>query len=283
MGIPFECSPQVDCPGSDSPILNLSSEGPDSQVFIGTNWGPPFTPPPGNRWTDQGCLTTCDSTISQADADQCAARQELLCVTGHPNNPDTPPTIICNTPQTAVVNCPDGSPFAFTVAGGLFCGRSQTLVNEQALAFATQSAQVNKICMGNLKRCTCINQPYSGKVTLTGIGAATAVWSLFGGSFPPGITMDTSGLISGVPIINGTYSFTLQATTFTGSYMRKTFSIVVLEIVSVILPPFSVGVPYSYQLQAAGGSGNYNWKISSGTLPPGLTMSITGLISGTPT
>lgn len=49
------------------------------------------------------------------------------------------------------------------------------------------------------------------------------------------------------------------------------------------LPEFEQGVAYSFQLPAYGGTGSYAWRISSGSLPDGLTMSIGGLISGTPT
>ena len=68
-----------------------------------------------------------------------------------------------------------------------------------------------------------------------------------------------------------------------GNYAVRTFTIVVLEITTVSLANFSIGVAYSQQLQAAGGSGNYSWRVATGTLPAGLTLSLTGLISGTPT
>ena len=43
-----------------------------------------------------------------------------------------------------------------------------------------------------------------------------------------------------------------------------------------------VGVPYSTQLTNDGG-GQVTWLVSGGTLPAGLTLSPTGLLSGTPT
>lgn len=50
------------------------------------------------------------------------------------------------------------------------------------------------------------------------------------------------------------------------------------------LPVATEGQAYSHQLQASGGVGPYgNWRITAGALPDGLTLSPTGLISGTPT
>ena len=40
---------------------------------------------------------------------------------------------------------------------------------------------------------------------------------------------------------------------------------------------------YSYPMQATGGSGPYTWKITSGSLPAGLSMDASGLITGNPT
>lgn len=48
------------------------------------------------------------------------------------------------------------------------------------------------------------------------------------------------------------------------------------------LPQATTNTPYSLQLQATGGSGNYSWALASGTLPSGLSLSTSGLISGTP-
>ena len=43
-----------------------------------------------------------------------------------------------------------------------------------------------------------------------------------------------------------------------------------------------VGVAYSLQFTASGGTGQYVWSIASGTLPTGLTLSASGLLSGIP-
>ena len=48
------------------------------------------------------------------------------------------------------------------------------------------------------------------------------------------------------------------------------------------LPAFYVGVPASFQIQATG-TAPISFQITSGSLPPGLSMSSGGVISGTPT
>lgn len=47
-------------------------------------------------------------------------------------------------------------------------------------------------------------------------------------------------------------------------------------------PPAAIGVPYSYQIVASGGNGNYTFQVL-GSLPAGITLSSTGLLHGTPT
>jgi sugar lactone lactonase YvrE len=47
------------------------------------------------------------------------------------------------------------------------------------------------------------------------------------------------------------------------------------------LPPGSVGAPYSQQFAATGGMAPYAWLVVSGALPSGLTLSGSGLLSGT--
>jgi len=57
-----------------------------------------------------------------------------------------------------------------------------------------------------------------------------------------------------------------------------------LSITTPVLPAATTGTAYGSGFQATGGTTPYNWAVSSGSLPPGLTLSAaTGAISGTPT
>lgn len=275
-------------PCADGILNNISGEGPDFITFFSINY-PPFNPRLNQTFTSPGCVSECDSTISQDDADQCAARQAILCNTtktfcdpsdstctnGHP-------TLFYNTPQSCTVFCPDGLPFTYTVPAGLYVGDNQDTVNQEAYQFACTQAARLKICLGNIPRCTCVNTPYTATISATSSTALT--WSVIG-ALPPGMVFTPSGTsatISGTPISPGTFSFQIEAISGLGTFMVKTYTITVIQITTTQLPYPAIGVPYSYQLTATGGSGNYAWKIVSGSLPNGLVMDNTGIIHGTP-
>ncbi|MFO7572808.1 MAG: Ig domain-containing protein, partial [Gaiellaceae bacterium] len=52
---------------------------------------------------------------------------------------------------------------------------------------------------------------------------------------------------------------------------------------ALVCPGGEVGKPYALQLTGKGGCDNYWWENPAGALPPGLTLTSSGLISGTPT
>lgn len=57
-----------------------------------------------------------------------------------------------------------------------------------------------------------------------------------------------------------------------------------LQITNSALPGGNVGMPYSAQLAATGGQPPYAWQLATNSpaLPPGLTLSSSGLLAGTP-
>lgn len=68
-------------------------------------------------------------------------------------------------------------------------------------------------------------------------------------------------------------------------YIVNSPGLVLCPLISIdqtALPTATVGVPYSQQLTATGGAPAYTFSLIEGTLPGGLSLSTSGLVSGTP-
>jgi hypothetical protein len=134
------------------------------------------------------------------------------------------------------------------------------------------------------------NVAFTGSAAATG-GASTLTYSVLSGSLPGGLTLNTAtGAITGMPNAAGTFLFSIQAADAYGDSASKAYSVVVsypaLTITTAAtLPTGYVGSNYSQTLAATGGSGTgYTWALKAGSsLPPGLTLSSTGAITGKPT
>jgi hypothetical protein len=104
------------------------------------------------------------------------------------------------------------------------------------------------------------------------------------GELPPGLTLSATGEVTGAPTRVGSWSFWVSLKDnpvnkpwcSAGSTERE-FTITVVRP----LPAAEVGVPYSVQLAASGIGTVVAWAVT-GALPPGLTFTPTGSITGTP-
>ncbi len=136
------------------------------------------------------------------------------------------------------------------------------------------------------------HQAYSTTLTATG-GIAPYTWSITSGTLPAGLTLNSStGQISGTANALGMKSFTIKVTDSeqpTPMSATASASIAInnaspLQIITSALSTGVVGNAYSDQFSATGGVMPYNWTISAGSLPPGLSVApSTGQITGTPT
>lgn len=120
----------------------------------------------------------------------------------------------------------------------------------------------------------------------------TTRFSLTSGKLPPGLSLGTSdwGQITGTPTETGSWTFTVAVedtrTVNKGDPNSATYTIVVgtpLTMTTTSIPSGTVGVPYSYRLEASGGDAPYAFSKSLGSLPSGLSLAADGTISGTPT
>jgi prepilin-type N-terminal cleavage/methylation domain-containing protein len=111
-------------------------------------------------------------------------------------------------------------------------------------------------------------------------------WSVSSGSLPPGLSLSSTGSISGTPTSDGTYNFAITVSDAEGRVATRSFSITINpndpSINTDVLHFGYVGTSYSASMAASGGDGSFTWSISAGSLPPGLSLS-DNTISGTPT
>ena len=126
---------------------------------------------------------------------------------------------------------------------------------------------------------------YSDTLTVSG-GTSPYTWSVSSGSLPAGISLSADGNLTGTPTATGTASFTVKVTDANGQSATQATSISISAGVSTTFaaPPAAVkGIAYSVTLTATGGTTPYTWSVNAGTLPPGITLSSSGVLSGTPT
>ncbi len=138
------------------------------------------------------------------------------------------------------------------------------------------------------------NIPYGTLIEATG-GAAPYTWTLVtSGSLPAGLSLNTSGVISGTPFgaVDGTFNFVVQVRDAQGAVVQKAMSISYTApetvdpvastpvVATSILPKGEVGESYITILTVSGGTAPYAWTAI--TLPAGMTLSSNGVVSGTP-
>jgi hypothetical protein len=115
------------------------------------------------------------------------------------------------------------------------------------------------------------------------------------GGLPPGLSLDRSGHLHGVPTHAGSWTFWVElsdedppsADWCRPAKAQREFTVHItpaasMSITTASAPPATVGAAYSSGLTAQGG-GPTTWSVVAGQLPPGLTLASNGAISGTPT
>jgi large repetitive protein len=129
---------------------------------------------------------------------------------------------------------------------------------------------------------------FSQALTTTG-GTGPYSYSLQSGVLPPGINLSPGGLLSGTPTQRGAYSFSVRATDsttptanivdrgYTGTVQNPTLTLTTTAGTAIQNSPFS------QTLSTSGGVAPYTYQLETGSLPAGISISSTGVVSGTTT
>lgn len=286
--------------GSPPPGIFASISG-NGLVFSGTPTGPPATYSFSVVVTDSSHCTNSSPTYS------ITVDCPTILISPFPL-----PTGTAGATYSAQItaSAPEDNPFTFTVTSGslppglslspsgLLSGTNHS---SGTYCFTVQAKDTNN-CTGTTNYCITVDctaitlSPGTlpngivgngyGNIQISasgggGNGSFTFGWS---GSKPPGLSLSTGGILSGTPTAPGTYSFTVTATNNFNCTGSSNYTVTIgcpTIIVNGSPPGFNLGISYSYQFSAINGNGSYTFS-KTGSLPSGVSLSTSGLLSGIP-
>ncbi len=206
----------------------------------------------------------------------------------------TPTGLLSGTPTST------GS-FSFTLL--MTSGAANRLITVSLSIAATPDGRRLELNFGPVLTDRMVGASYVSALTPSG-GAGTHWWTIASGSLPPGIVLlsganlpagyaPPTAVLAGPPSMPGTYSFAIRVDDSTGNFAIRNATQVITPIglgpvnvpysPGLMVPPMQVGVPYSFTFVGINGRAPYTYTTTSGTsLPPGITFSSMGALSGTP-
>jgi hypothetical protein len=185
----------------------------------------------------------------------------------------TSPVTLSGSPSAIQIADASGGPLTppTTIAGGV-------TVTPNPITFLTAST----LLPGR------IGDPYSLSLSASGGSGTITGYAVTGGALPAGLALSSSGLLSGTPATIGNFSVTVTATDSNGCTGSRSFTLTVscptITLPQPTIPTAIKTIPYSHQFTASPAGGAYQYAVTSGALPPGLTLNLSnGLLTGTPT
>ena len=130
-----------------------------------------------------------------------------------------------------------------------------------------------------------VGASYSQQLSASG-GVPPYAWSVTSGALPDGLSLSAGGILSGIPTVPGNSTFTVGVVDGGAGSVSHEFILAIvapLGITTTSLPPATSGTAYGQPLEATGGRAPYTWRVAGGTLPGGLILGSTGMVSGIPT
>lgn len=178
-------------------------------------------------------------------------------------------------------NVVSNTTYSFTL--GVYDGRNSTITRNFSILIGDRSPIWST---GTILPSFTKNVAYSTNLSATEDDSGEITYSLLSGSLPTGLSLSSAGLINGTPTSSSNATFTIRATvTVSGSTADREFTMPnsgPVWVTSGSITSTNVGSTYSYQLSATDDSGiSPTYALASGSLPSGLSISSSGLISGT--
>jgi hypothetical protein len=132
-----------------------------------------------------------------------------------------------------------------------------------------------------------LNQPYTFALQASG-GRPPYKWAVVDGQLPEGLSLEPEGIIRGQTNETGTYDVKVQVKAADSEAAAEQQISLTVRIGPKIksggeLTNGWLGRDYSHPLGVEGGQRPYRWAVTSGSIPPGLTLNtFSGFLGGRP-
>lgn len=257
-------------------LTDACGQTASAQVTLDARTGTPTALAPSQRILDIGLATRTDAVTWSGFAPSATV---ALSGAALPSgiSLDAAYRLVGTLPASTAAGTTFG-PYGITVSDGF--GRSATSSNFNLTAAAAPTITYATTSYLTVGSSTTIQPTVKG-------GATPYTYALTAGTLPGGLTFSTAtGQISGTPTTAGSATG-LQVTATDaagGAAVSNTFATASAAPVAVSGSPTAATMSkaYTYAFSASGGAAPYVFT-TSGTLPPGLTMASSGVLSGTPT
>lgn len=171
--------------------------------------------------------------------------------------------------------------YSFTVQANLVTAGC-TSSRAYTLTVTCQTIVVNPTTLPNGN----MGIPYNQQLSQTG-AVGNAIWIVSAGALPSNMSLSANGLLSGTPLMAGSYNFTARATDNNGCFGERAYTFVIGNCPAITVNPSTLpngllGANYNQTLTASGGTPGYTFTADAG-LPGGLALSTAGVLSGMPT
>ena len=201
-------------------------------------------------------------------------------------NGSLPPGVVLNSRTGSIMGVPSVAgayDFTLSVTDSARSDRSTVAARIVVAAASSTVNQHPSITVSPSNTMVVSKRTQQFTASITGTSDTAVNWSATAGSISNNGTFTAPQVSSSTPV-------SITATSTTDGTLRAAATVTVtppppvppLAITSSALAEANVGRPYSASLSANGGTAPYLWSVGNGSLPSGIQLHATGVLSGTP-